>query len=236
MLENNRPHCEKCEDTDPVFDKAWTGRRTWIANITGSDLLPETVLVREKKDGQFVDVEVPNPHRVPTVVSREIDGDQIEARDNEGHMYWSNQPSKVVKIWPFTRRSLPAPIAVEVLGRDAMMRFKGQIVKCPEPLPHEPDHGWDYNDLIDYLYIVDRDASIRAPKSEAAVRKQASAAKLNPELELQVAKDRIIKQIWCRVVAGYNQPTSMSEFNAIRRSMKDAAEEESKPDGVKTGK
>lgn len=123
----------------------------WIANTTGNPFLANaTVKLKRKVHGRWEDYDAPHPLRQPRIVTERVGQGQVAAKETEGDQDTVlNLPKLEVRIPPYTRVKVPAPIANRLMERDGQRTdgWSGMISPAREPSVFEPNETWGYDEV-----------------------------------------------------------------------------------------
>jgi hypothetical protein len=161
-----RPQCVRVYEPVKLPEPKDGEPLVYIANMTGSPFLPETVQVAlVQRGGKMVDELIPNPLRIPHVVSYTMQGEQIiqPCRHDPSSKESLNMPSRVVSIPPFRRFKLGMTLADWLLRRDAAQipGLTGALSLVGAPRSYEAQPDWRLYELQAYAVRVDLDTFSR---------------------------------------------------------------------------
>jgi hypothetical protein len=196
-------------------------RTVYIANITGSRVLPESVNVERHIDGEDRVVTIPNPLRTPTVVQHRLQGTQdLYGPDNDRKS--RKHPSVNMTLEPLKRYALSWGDAETILSRDARAAegHKGRVVRVDPPSSCEPNETWPLDDIRAYAHVVDPEFFDQA----ALTKKFPKAANYCPpgtsepdSNALGKAKKELLNALFpCLVDSRYSKPPSQEVFETIK--------------------
>jgi hypothetical protein len=132
-------------------------RNVYIANVTGSRMLPQDVEEVKNVDGRDVVKVIPNPNRTKQVLKFELHGAQrIVGPDSSRKT--KKDPNFTAELEPLRRYALPENYANTILQRCARVPkpyMAGRVVRVPEPAEYEPNETWNLDDIRLYAYLTD---------------------------------------------------------------------------------
>jgi len=134
------------------------GERTvYIANVTGSRMLPDDVEEIKNVEGKDVVKIIPNPNRVKQVLEFKLQGAQrITGPDSSRKS--TKDPNFTARLEPLRRYAMPENYANTILQRTARVQkpyLAGRVIRVPEPAEYEPNETWDLDDIRLYAYMTD---------------------------------------------------------------------------------
>jgi len=193
-------------------------KTVWVANVTGDPRYPAKVPARLFKDKHWTREMVDNPVLKPMPLSA------TEMPDWSEYMSASGLMSKRTgtKRWllnPFRRMEMQPAKAAWFLNHMPKVEVVGSPIHilaarvCRAPTDFEPDHTWEYDDLIAYMHYIDTLAAL--PQTETKIRAASKRTKLTDEqVEEKIAdeKRKLLTRLYYYVVDPKVAIPSRKEF------------------------